>query len=68
MKLLLINPSDKNTCAFSNHLPPLSLGYVAGLTPSEWEIELLDENWDEFIPLKADLVTISVLTIQANRA
>jgi radical SAM superfamily enzyme YgiQ (UPF0313 family) len=68
MKLLLINPSDKNTCAFSNHFPPLSLGYVAGLTPSEWEVELLDENWEVFVPQKADLVAISAMTIQANRA
>ncbi|MBL7178296.1 MAG: B12-binding domain-containing radical SAM protein [Desulfobacteraceae bacterium] len=68
MKLLLINPSDKNTCAFSNHFPPLSLGYVAGLTPSDWEIELLDENWEEFVLQKADLVAISAMTIQANRA
>ena len=68
MKLLLINPLDKNTCAFSNHFPPLSLAYVAGLTPPEWEIGLIDENWEVFVPQKADLVAISAMTIQANRA
>jgi radical SAM superfamily enzyme YgiQ (UPF0313 family) len=68
MKLQLINPQDKNTCAFSSHFPPLSLGYIAALTPPEWEIELVDENWEKFVPKKADLVGISAMTIQANRA
>ena len=68
MKLLLINPLDKNTCAFSNHFPPLSLAYVAGLTPREWEIELIDENWEVFVSQESDLVAISAMTIQINRA
>lgn len=68
MKLLLINPLDKNTCAFSNHFPPLSLGYIAALTPPEWKIGLIDENFEEFVPQKADLVAISAMTIQINRA
>ena len=68
MKLLLINPLDKSTCAFSNHFPPLSLGYIAALTPPDWEIEFIDENFEEFIPLRADLVAITAMTIQINRA
>jgi radical SAM superfamily enzyme YgiQ (UPF0313 family) len=68
MKLLLINPFDKNTGAFSNHFPPLSMGYIAALTPPDWKIEFLDENFDEFTPRKADLVAITAMTVQANRA
>jgi len=68
MKLLLVNPRDKNTCAFSNHFPPLGLGYIAALTPPEWKIEFIDENLQELVPRRADLVAISAMTIQANRA
>ena len=67
MKLLLINPKDKNTCAFSNHFPPLSMAYLAALTPPEWKIEFIDENFQPFIPQKADLVAITAMTIQINR-
>lgn len=68
MKLLLINPLDKNTSAFSNHFPPLSLGYIAALTPPNCKIEFIDENFEEFIPLRADLVAITGMTVQINRA
>lgn len=68
MKLLLINPLDKNTCTYSNHFPPLSLGYIAALTPPNCKIEFIDENFEEFIPLRADLVAITAMTIQINRA
>ena len=68
MKLLLINPFDKNTCTFTGQFPPLGLGYIAAATPPEWEIEFIDENVEEFVPRKADLVALSVMTIQANRS
>ena len=68
MKLLLVNPRDPGTAAHSNHFPPLSLGYVAALTPPEWDIELIDENFDQFFPRKADIVGITAMTIQINRA
>lgn len=68
MKLLLINPKDKKASAPSNHFPPLSIGYLAALTPPDWQIEFIDENFDEFVPRKADLVGITAMTIQANRA
>lgn len=67
MKLLLINPLDKNSSAFSNHFPPLGIAYIAALTPPEWKIELIDENMQEFVPKKADLVAISAMTVQINR-
>ena len=68
MKLLLINPFDKNTCAFAGQFPPLGLGYLAAATPAECQIEFIDENVEEFVPRKADLVAISIMTIQANRS
>ena len=68
MKLLLINPFDRNTCAFAGQFPPLGLGYIAAATPPECKIEFIDENVEEFVPLNADLVALSVMTIQANRS
>ena len=67
MKLLLINPLDKDTCAYSKHFPPLSLGYIAALTPREWDIELIDEHFEELTFPKADLVAVTAMTIQINR-
>ena len=68
MKLLLINLFDKNTCVFTGQFPPLGLGYIAAATPPECQIEFIDENVEEFVPRKADLVALSVMTIQANRS
>ena len=68
MKLLLINPFDKKSCAYPKHFPPLGLGYIAALTPRDWQIEFIDENFAEFVPRKADLVAISAMTVQINRA
>jgi radical SAM superfamily enzyme YgiQ (UPF0313 family) len=50
---------------------PLSLLVLAGLTPPEWEIVILDENLNapnyEAMP-RPDLVGITAFTAQANRA
>jgi radical SAM superfamily enzyme YgiQ (UPF0313 family) len=50
---------------------PLSLMVLAGLTPPEWEITIIDENFGvpkyPSIPLP-DLVGITAFTSQANRA
>jgi len=67
MKLLLINPLDKDTCAYSRHFPPLSLGYIAALTPPEWDIELIDEHFEDLTFPGADLVAVTAMTIQINR-
>jgi radical SAM superfamily enzyme YgiQ (UPF0313 family) len=50
-------------------LPPLSLATIASLSPKDIEIKIVDENveeinWEE----KTDLVGISFLTSQADRA
>jgi radical SAM superfamily enzyme YgiQ (UPF0313 family) len=80
MRLFLINPS--NPLVSMVHVKesrwnryrvwkPLSLMVLAGLTPPEWEITLLDENHGvpdyAAMPLP-DLVGITAFTSQANRA
>lgn len=71
-KLLLINPFNQfkreeifDTKSIS---PPLGLGVIAGLTPDEWDVELIDENFDKFVYREADLVGITALTSAAFRA
>jgi radical SAM superfamily enzyme YgiQ (UPF0313 family) len=46
----------------------LNLGIVAALTPGNWEVEVIDENFDEFSFRDADLVGITAFTSTANRA
>jgi hypothetical protein len=50
---------------------PLSLMVVAGLTPREWDISIVDENLgvaDHSAMPRPDLVGITAFTEQANRA
>src|SRR3990172_10241477 len=72
-KLLLINPANiehqkvigkKRKVQFM----PLGLSYVAAVTPEHWQIELMDENFEEIKFKPADLVGITSLTCSANRA
>jgi len=71
-KLLLINPIN----AFTRDIPflteslspPLGLGIVAALTPEDWDIALIDENFDTFTYQEADLVALSALTSAVRRA
>jgi len=49
-------------------LPPLSLAYVAAVTPETWEIKIQDENFSSFIFEEADLVGITAFTSNINRA
>ncbi|HEX6961877.1 MAG TPA: radical SAM protein [Lacipirellula sp.] len=71
-KLLLVNPVNSAKVGFSINLssrfPPLGLGIVAALTPPDWEVELIDENFDRFRYREADLVAITAFTSAANRA
>jgi len=71
-KLLLINPfnQSKSDELFDKRSisPPLGLGMIAGLTPDDWEVEIVDENFEPFKYKKADLVGITVLTSAAFRA
>jgi len=72
-KLLLINPLQKNSKTMGKeknvlNVPPLSLAYVAALTPDNWDIEILDETENEFISQEADLVGITSFTHNVPRA
>ncbi|MCP4679715.1 MAG: B12-binding domain-containing radical SAM protein [Deltaproteobacteria bacterium] len=64
-KLVLVNPSLSNPFP---GFPPLSLGYVAALTPDDWDVEMLDENFELATFRQCDLVGITAFTATANRA
>ena len=80
MQLYLINPSNplvsivnvkESRCNRYRVWKPLSLMVLAGLTPAEWEVSIVDENLGASdypsMPLP-DLVGITAFTSQANRA
>lgn len=73
-KLLLIHPSTRSgTAGFAQgnawHMPPLALGYVAALTPDDWDIKIVDEYVTPLDPAEdADLVGITSYTANATRA
>lgn len=71
-KLLLINPLNSRVkgIRFDPQIvpAPLSLATVAGLTPANWDIEILDEGIEKFQMKEANLVGITALTSQVNRA
>jgi radical SAM superfamily enzyme YgiQ (UPF0313 family) len=71
-KLVLINPVNPArtglTVNKNSRFPPISLGIIAGLTPSDWDIEIVDENWEPFTYRAADLVGITAFTASAPRA
>src|SRR5574341_980252 len=70
-KLLLINPVGRRSGYLLSKFsifPPLGLGYVAAVTPSDWEVKIVDENFDTFVFEEADLVGITAFTSNINRA
>ena len=80
MRLYLINPSNALVSIVNvkesrwnryRVWKPLSLMVLAGLTPPEWEISIVDENLstpDYGAMPRPDLVGITAFTSQANRA
>jgi radical SAM superfamily enzyme YgiQ (UPF0313 family) len=80
MRLYLINPSNPLVSILNvsesrwnryRVWKPLSLMVLAGLTPPDWEITLVDENLgapDYHSMPRPDLVGITAFTSQANRA
>src|SRR3990172_12386585 len=80
MRLCLINPSNPLVSIVKvkesrwnryRLWKPLSLMVLAGLTPREWEISIVDENLgaaDYAAIPRPDLVGITAFTSQANRA
>jgi radical SAM superfamily enzyme YgiQ (UPF0313 family) len=70
-KILLINPVGRRSGTLLSRFstfPPLSLAYVAAVTPSDWEVEIADENFGRFEFQEADLVGITAFTGSINRA
>ena len=71
-RLLLINPLSTNRQGLILHshviYPPIGLGIVATLTPVNWDVEILDENFERFAYREADLVGITALTSSVTRA
>ena len=70
-KLLLINPVNNRRKGLMLDkdaiYPPLALGIIAQITPSNWEVEIHDENFVPFEYKDADLVGITSLTATINR-
>ena len=71
-KLLLINPANNYRKGYllrrESKQAPLGLGIIASLTPADWNIKIIDENFREFHYREADLVWITAVTASANRA
>lgn len=71
-KLLLINPVNPNVAGLtlnpSSTFPPLGLGIITSLTPDDFQVKLIDENFERFEYEDADLVGITAFTSVANRA
>ncbi len=79
MKLYLVNPLFPQTIwSFEGLRPftgtrflttPLGLATVAALTPSDWEVEISDENVEEInFETDADLIGITAFNVQYQRA
>ena len=64
-RLILVNPTLSNPFP---GIPPLALGYIAALTPDRWDVEIMDENFEEARFEPCDLVGITGFTAWANRA
>lgn len=70
MNILLVSPFPRNKYRHQNiHLPQLSLPILAGLTPPEHDIEIVEEPWDTInFDKNYDLVGITTMTATASRA
>jgi radical SAM superfamily enzyme YgiQ (UPF0313 family) len=79
-KLILINPHPIGNVGEENvsvlNQMPVNLGYLKTLTPSNWEVDIIDETQELAIDAKGenlcfdkpDLVGITSVSYQANRA
>jgi len=71
-KLLFINPVSLLRRNFlktdTAKYPPLAFAILAALTPENWEVELLDENFEDFTYRPADLVAFTAFTSSVYRA
>ena len=76
-RLLLISAVDKGfhpEKGYYNPNPeikawqPIQLGIIAAYTPKDWDIEIIDENYETFRFAEADLVAISSYTTSVYHA
>lgn len=67
-KLVLWNPKPFEQEVGERLYPPLSLGIIASLMPSNWEVVIRDEFFEEFRTEPCDLVGITAMTCHALRA
>jgi len=70
-RLLLISPVGQKSGYLLSRIttfPPLGLAYVAAATPSDWDVRILDENFETFAFEEADLVGITSFTSNIRRA
>lgn len=71
-KLLLISPVSDYRKGFVRseftRYPPLAYGIIAALTPNDWEVEIMDESFQEFKYKDADFVGLTAYTSSINKA
>jgi radical SAM superfamily enzyme YgiQ (UPF0313 family) len=71
-KLLLVNPVNPSRVGLtvnpSSRFQPLGLGIIAALTPHDWKVEIVDENFAPFRFQEADLVGLTAFTANICRA
>ena len=70
-KLVLVNPVGQKSGMLLTKFTtfaPLSLSYLAAVTPSNWEVKIIDENFETFAFEPADLVGITAFTTNITRA
>ena len=70
-RLILINPANpmmKGIFRRPALQPPLALAIIASLTPPDWEVRIIDENFRHFHYKEADLVGITALSSTSPRA
>ena len=64
-----VNPWHAWRARRSNgRVPPVALGILAALTPQDWQVKIIDENFTPFQYADADLVGLTALTSTAPRA
>ncbi len=70
--LLLIYPANRKRKGFlanrDTKYQPLSLGIIAALTPTDWKVKIIDENFRDFRFYEADLVGLTTFSSSATRA
>jgi radical SAM superfamily enzyme YgiQ (UPF0313 family) len=71
-RLLLVNPVDPSRHSikteFGIQYPPLNLAVLAALTPANWKVKVVDENFQQWKFREADLVGFTAMTGSAPRA